>query len=155
MHFPTQNYRTAWRSITHRTVWAIVFVASSMTLNIGLSSVARAAGCVHRTEDVSNGLDPFGNPLASNVLKVYSGGEFHYYVLPQGKPCNGPNCNGKPPVNMTSIPQVITSERCDLTFLTSRAGVNHRSHYCDQFVLWPSTRPTSPVLDGLLRPPTV
>ncbi len=150
MYLATDNYRTAWRLITHRTVCALVFVASI----IAISSMTEAAGCAHRTENASSGLDPFGNPLASNVFKVYSGGEFHYYVLPQGKSCNGPNCKGKPPIDMSSVPQVITSERCDLTFLANNSSVG-TLHYCNQFVFWPSYRPTSPVLDGLLRPPTV
>lgn len=150
MHFAPDNYRAAWRLTMHRMVWALVFVALSMTF----SSAAFAAGCAHRTENASNGLDPFGNPLASNVLKVYSGGEFHYYVLPQGKPCNGPNCKGAPPVNMSSVPQVVASERTDLTFFANNTSVG-TLHYCNPFVLWPTFRPASPVLDGLLRPPTV
>jgi hypothetical protein len=150
MHLAADNYRTAWRLTTHRMVWLVVIVAFSMTF----SSAAQAAGCVHRTENTSIGLDPFGNPLASNVLKVYSGGEFHYHVLPQGKPCNGPNCKGVPPINMSSVPQVITSDRCDLTFLTNNASVG-TLHNRNQFIVRLILRPTSPVLDGLLRPPTV
>jgi hypothetical protein len=149
MYFAANNCRTALRLRAHQLVWAVLFAAFS----IGLSSAAQAVGCSHRTENASIGLDPFGNPLASNILKVYSGGEFHYYVLPQGKPCNGPNCKGTPPINMSSVPQVSTSERCDLTFLTNSASVG-RLHYCSQYVFWPEMRPTSPVLDGLLRPPT-
>lgn len=156
MHFFTNYYRTAYRLVSHRMVWAVAFVALNMGLGTGIFGTGlQAAGCAHRTENASIGLDPFGNPLASNILKVYSGGEFHYYVLPQGKPCNGPNCKGAPPSEMTSVPPVITSERCDLTFLSNALSVS-RSHYdCDRFVFWPTTRPTSPVLDGLLRPPTV
>jgi len=150
MHFATNNYRTSWQLTTHRMVWVMAFVA----MNTALSSAAQAAGCAHRTENTAIGLDPFGIPLANNVLKVYSGGEFRYHVLPQGKPCNGPNCEGKPPINVSSIPQVITSERCDLTFLANNTRVG-TVHYCNQFVFWPTFRPTSPVFDGLLRPPTV
>lgn len=149
MHIATKNNWAALRSIAHLTVWVMAF-ASVFTQG----SSVQAAGCVHRTENVSNGLDPFGNPLANNVLKIYSGGEFHYYVLPEGKPCNGPNCKGAPPVNMSSVPQVITSERCDLTFLANNSCVG-TLHYFNQHVSWPTFRPTSPVLDGLLRPPTV
>lgn len=150
MHIAIKKTSTALRSPTHLIVWAMAF-ASVFT---ALSSNAQAAGCVHRTENVSNGLDPFGNTLASNVLKVYSGGEFRYFVLPEGKPCNGPNCKGAPPINLSSVPQVITSERCDLTFLANNSSVG-RLHYFNQHVSWPVFRPTSPVLDGLLRPPTV
>jgi hypothetical protein len=150
MDFTATNCRSALRLKTHQVVWLVLLAA----LSIGLGSGVHAAGCAHRTENSSLGLDPFGNPLASNVLKIYSGGEFHYYVLPEGKPCNGPNCKGSPPANMSSVPQVIMSERCDLTFLTNSANVG-RTHYRNPFVLWLTLQPTSPVLDGLLRPPTV
>ena len=151
MHFVTNNYRTANRLVAHWMVWAVAFVA----FNTGFCNGVQAAGCAHRTENATNGLDPFGNPLASNILKVYSGGEFHYYVLPQGKSCNGPNCKGAPPSEMTSVPPVIASERCDLTFLTNGSSASRSHYFCDRFVFWPTTRPTSIVLDGLLRPPTV
>ncbi len=150
MHLFPNNLQSAKRSWTYRMVW----VLGLLVIGMGLNSTAMAAGCVHRTEGVSNSLDPFGKPLAGNVLKVYNGGEFHYYVLPEGKPCNGPGCKGTPPVNMSALPQVISTERSDLSFLSSIASVG-AFLYCDRFVFWPTFRPISPVIDGLLRPPTV
>lgn len=150
MHFIPLTIRTVWRS----SALPIACLAVVFAWSLVAGSSAQAAGCAHRTENMSNGLDPFGNPLASNVLKVYSGGEFHYYVLPEGKTCNGPNCKGAPPKNMAAVPPVITSERCDLTFLCKNESVGTLL-YCNRFVFWPTVRPTSPVLDGLLRPPTV
>ena len=119
MHFVAHQKPPKKKAATHPVVCFLVVLA----LSVSLSSTAHAAGCAHRTENTANGLDPFGNPLASNVLKVYSGGEFRYYVLPEGKPCNGPNCKGAPPKNMSAVPPVISTERCDLTFLTNNEGV--------------------------------
>jgi hypothetical protein len=146
------------RNPVQKTWWSsplpLACLAVFAAWNFLAGSVVQAAGCAHRTENVSIGLDPFGNPLANNVLKVYNGGEFHYYILPEGKPCNGPNCKGAPPKNLSAIPPLITTERCDLTFFKNNECVGTLL-YCSQFVFWPSYRPASPVLDGLLRPPTV
>lgn len=150
MHSDVNKYRAALRFLTHPTVWKVLFAV----LAVGMINSSALAGCAHRTENTSVSLDPFGNPLAANVLKVYSGGEFQYYAMPLGKSCKGPNCNGLPPSKMTTLPPVVASERCDLTFL-SQSGFVRTLHYCNEFVFWSATRPTSPVLDGLLRPPTV
>ena len=150
MHFAA-HYAPPKKRGSH---YPLVCLLVALAVSVSFNSTTQAAGCAHRTENAANGLDPFGNPLASNVLKVYSGGEFHYYVLPEGKPCNGPNCKGAPPKNMSAVPPVISTERCDLTFLANNEGVG-RVLFCSRFVFWPTVRPVSPVVDSLLRPPTV
>ena len=124
-----------------------------LVLSAGLSNRAHAAGCAHRTENVQTSVDPFGKPLAANVVKIYSGGEFKYYVLPTGKSCNGPSCESAPPSHMNSVPAVVHSDRTDLSFLSNCLPIGY-SHYCDRFVSWPAPWPASVELDGLLRPPT-
>ena len=145
------NLRTAaGRPLSHAFACLAVFVV----LGVGFAGQASAAGCSHEGQSAVGGLDPYGKPLADNVIKVYSGGEFQYYALPTGKSCNGPNCKSAPPTRMDSIPVVNSSERADFSFLVCRSYSSY-SLYCDRFVAWPNVWPTSLVLDGLLRPPTV
>ncbi len=125
-----------------------------LVLSGGINGRARAAGCAHRTENVQSSVDPFGKPLAANVVKVYNGGEFKYYMLPTGKSCHGPSCESAPPSRMSSVPVVVNSERTNLSFLTSTSPIGY-SLYCDHFISWPAAWPVSVELDGLLRPPTV
>ena len=83
------NLRTAaGRPLSHAFACLAVFVV----LGVGFAGQASAAGCSHEGQSAVGGLDPYGKPLADNVIKVYSGGEFQYYALPTGKSCNGPNC---------------------------------------------------------------
>lgn len=138
----------AGRLLSHPWVCLLAFVA---LVSVSCGQVS-AAGCSHRESTVV-GLDPDGNPLPENVIKVYSGGEFRYYAVPNGKTCNGPSCNSAPATRMDSIPVVNISERADLSFLAGRSYSSF-SLYCDRFLAWPDAWPVSLVLDGLLRPPT-
>ncbi len=113
-----------------------------------------AAGCSHSSDGTTISLDAFGNPLASNVVKVYSGGEFKYYALPTGSNCKGPNCRSAPAPKMSALPPATPNDRTDLTFLASVMPVG-RSLYCDRYSVSPTAMPVSVFLDGLLRPPTV
>ena len=120
-----------------------------------LVAPAWAAGCHDsRVGSSENGLDPYGNPLPENIVKKYSGGAFTYYVLPSGKSCHGPSCRSLPLASLTSQPAVASSERVDLTFLSQQVDAVQASSP-RQFWFWPAECPCSPVLDGLLRPPTV
>ena len=140
----------ACRPFSHLMVCALAL----LVLSAGINGRVHAAGCAHRTENVQTGVDPFGKPLAANVVKVYNGGEFKYYMLPTGKSCQGPSCENAPPSRMSSVPAVVNSERTDLSFLSSCLPIGY-SLYCDRFVSWPGAWPASAELDGLLRPPTV
>ncbi len=137
------------RLIARATMLAVFFLAVGLVWGPN----AQAAGCFHRFENAGNGLDPFGKPLAHNVQKVYSGGEFKYYVLPLSKPCKGPICRGVPPMNVASVPPVIANNRFDLTFFID-TSIAAQSHYCNHSMFWLAIRPISKVRDGLLRPPT-
>lgn len=137
------------RLLPHPLVCLLAFVV----FGAGVSNEAFAAGCSHDLS-TSVSVGPDGKPLADNVIKVYSGGEFHYYALPLGKTCNGPNCKSAPPTRMDSIPAVTSSERADLSFLAGRSCSSYLM-YSDRFVAWPAAWPVSLVLDCLLRPPTV
>ncbi len=139
----------ASRPLSHLAVCALALLFSSCVFG----GRVQAAGCAHRVENVQTAVDPFGKPLAADVVKVYSGGEFKYYRMPTGKTCNGPSCKSAPPSRMSSVPAVVSSERTDLSFLTNCVPVGY-SLYCDGFVSWASMRPISVELDGLLRPPT-
>lgn len=141
--------QAAGRLLIHLIVCVAVLVAFGMVFG----STASAAGCSHRFENAMQSLDPYGKPLANNVRKIYSGGEFQYYVLPVGEPCKGPNCKGAPPTNLAAIPPVIANDRCDLTLLTNSSIVG-QSHFCGSSRLCLTMRPISQVQDGLLRPPT-
>ncbi len=127
-------------------------VAAICTL---FAAPAWASGCHDlRVGATVHGLDPFGNPLPENIVKTYSGGEFAYYLLPNGKTCNGPSCRSLPPVNMTSQPAIASSDRVDITFLSQQV-LAVRTSCVQQFWFSPAVCLSSPVLDGLFRPPTV
>lgn len=116
---------------------------------------AWAAGCHDASgRSTIRAADPFGNPLSDNIVKKYNGGEFTYYVLPDGIPCHGPSCRSLPPVNMTSQPAVVGSDRVDMTFLSGQVCVDE-SFFAGHYLCWRSVAPCSPVLSGLLRPPAV
>lgn len=149
LHKSSNCCHAACRQLTHLMVCVAIFVA----FGFEFGSTSFAAGCAHPFDYTTKGQDPFGNPLANNVQKVYSGGQFHYYVVAVGGPCNGPNCKGAPTPSLASVPLLLTNDRSDLTLITSSSGIR-LSHFCERSKLWPAMRPISQVHDGLLRPPT-
>lgn len=113
------------------------------------------AGCYHPGSDgVQRSIDPFGKLLPSNIRKTYAGGEFQYFVLPTGAPCNGPNCQAPTQSNMTSTPVVLAPDRVDLSAIRSLSWsvVELPTH---RLPMSASVDISSITLDGLLRPPTI
>ncbi len=144
----TMNGASRLRDFQHLLAGCIVFLGLAM-----LPTTGRGAGC-HDSRQSVQGLDPYGNPLAENIVKTYSGGEFNYFVLPTGRLCEGPACRGIPPITITSQPAVTSTDRVNITFGECRISAGERlrsGRLCYQLEL----NFCNPVLDGLLRPPTI
>ena len=133
-------------------MWCVVFAFGCMFSGL-MNSPLHAAGC-HYSSETIQGVDPFGNPLALNILKTYNGGEFQYYAIPEGRACDGPSCRSVPPIHITSQPAVTTSDRVDLSFLVLVESIVE-PFYAGPLCGCSASFVASPVLDGLLRPPTV